>query len=116
MYVHVNPDGNLTVQDLRGDLGGDQHHLGPGAEGVAGQPAVRIHPGGLQLPAAAHLCRLPPRPLLAALQREGQYLCGDNLLQIQREGQYCVPGVVTICLVTIYYRFNEKVSTVFLVF
>ena len=38
------------------------------------------------------------------------------ILQIQREGQYCVPGVVIICVVTIRYRFNEKVSTVFLVF
>ena len=64
---------SLFVQDLRVDPGGDQHHLGPSAEGVPGQPAVRLHPGGVQLPAAAHLCRLPPRPLLAAFQREGQF-------------------------------------------
>ena len=64
---------SLLTQAVHPGADGDQHSVDSHHPVVAGQPAVRLHPAGLQLPPAAHLRRLPARRLLEENQRAGAH-------------------------------------------
>ena len=65
----------FTAQGVCARSGARQHRLDPDRPRVTGQSAVRLHHDRLQLPAAAHLRRLPAGRLLEENQREGRYSC-----------------------------------------